>query len=82
VDGRGFFFGDEADLSLPLSIEVKHAYLNSQYSCMAWCLIKHRDSFAFTSPLFVSYTHLAETLYVCFQGMCYFYPEDGGNMFL
>jgi hypothetical protein len=21
-------------------------------------------------------------LYVCFQGMCYFYPEDGGNMFL
>jgi hypothetical protein len=54
---RGTFFGvkrpgHEADHSPPSSAEVKECvelYLHSHYAFMAWCLIKHRDNFTFTS---------------------------------
>jgi hypothetical protein len=43
--------GHESDHSPPPSAEVKNAwelYLHPQYVLMAWCLVKHRDTFAFT----------------------------------
>jgi hypothetical protein len=42
--------GREADQSPPSSAEVKNAWSytsNSQYVCMARCLVKHRDNFTF-----------------------------------
>jgi hypothetical protein len=43
--------GREADHSPPYSAEVKNAWsytLTPQYVFMAWCLVKHRDSFTVT----------------------------------
>jgi hypothetical protein len=40
--------GREADHSLPSMAEVKECvvlYLHPQYVFMAWCLVKHRDTF-------------------------------------
>jgi hypothetical protein len=45
--------GREADHSLPSSAEVKNAWsytFTPQYVFMAWCLVKHRDNFTFTTP--------------------------------
>jgi len=42
--------GREADLSLPSNAEVKNAWSYTstpQYVFIAWCLVKHRDSFTF-----------------------------------
>jgi hypothetical protein len=42
--------GLEADHSSPSSVEVKNAWSDTaspQYGSMAWCLVKHRDSFTF-----------------------------------
>jgi hypothetical protein len=47
--------GREADHSPPSSAEVKNAWSypsTPQYVFTAWCLVKHRDNFAFT---FVNY---------------------------
>jgi hypothetical protein len=48
----GSFPGCEADYSTPSSAEFKNAW-NCTYTLacvfMAWCLIKHRDNFTFTS---------------------------------
>jgi hypothetical protein len=41
----------EADYSPPSSTEVKNPWSSNftpQYVFMAWCLVKHRDNFAFT----------------------------------
>jgi hypothetical protein len=46
----------EADHSLPSSAEVKNAWSYTstpQYVLMAWCLVKHRDNFTFTLPLYL-----------------------------
>jgi hypothetical protein len=46
--------GHEADHSPPSSAEVKNAWSYTstpQYVFMAWCLVKHRDNFTFTSNL-------------------------------
>jgi hypothetical protein len=46
--------GREADQSPPSSAEIKNAwsyFSNTQYVFMAWCLVKHRDNFTFTSAL-------------------------------
>jgi hypothetical protein len=46
--------GHEADHSPPSSADVKNAWSYTsipQYVFMAWCLVKHRDNFAFTLPL-------------------------------
>jgi hypothetical protein len=43
--------GREADYSPPFSAEIKNAWSCTsipQYVFMAWCLVKHRDNFAFT----------------------------------
>jgi hypothetical protein len=42
--------GREADHSPPTSAGVKNAWnytFTSQYTFMAWCLVKHRDNFTF-----------------------------------
>jgi hypothetical protein len=47
--------GREADHSPPSSAEVNNAWSYTstpQYIFMAWCLVKHRDNFTFTLPLF------------------------------
>jgi hypothetical protein len=43
--------GREADHSPPSSAKVKNAWSYTstpQYAFMAWCLVKHRDTFTFT----------------------------------
>jgi hypothetical protein len=38
-------------MKIPSSTKVKECvelYLHSQYTFMAWCLVKHRDNFTFT----------------------------------
>jgi hypothetical protein len=47
--------GREADHSSPYSAEMKNAWAIhplSQYTFMAWCLVKHKDNFTFTFNVF------------------------------
>jgi len=40
--------GHEADYPYPSSAEFMELYLHSPCIFVAWCLVKHRDSFTFT----------------------------------
>jgi len=52
----------EADNSPPSSAEIKKAWSYAslpQYVFMAWCLIKHRDNFTFTTKVQLSFETLS-----------------------
>jgi hypothetical protein len=54
----------EADHSPPSSAKVKNAWSYTstpQYVLMAWCLVKHRDNFTFTSYTKMFWTLCTET---------------------
>jgi hypothetical protein len=50
----------EADHSPPSSTEIKNVWsytFTPEYAFMAWCLVKHKDSFTFTFTSLVAVRH-------------------------